>query len=261
MMRCLRNIDSIRSAINESPEPRTFASIIFFALLFFAFVATSGIGIKPRNGLLLAPLLAVPIAFILGSIRWQVQSATLILITLWVGFGAEHLLLREGLAKSNMINRPEEVTSYIRDAQGGNCSVVVTYDSLLTLTIATANLPRTTLLTPEIFPLPIHLETSSQCDAENLYLVRSSLNDITAASQITAEMNIVSSTLPNAKTLNFSLDPDAATKRRFGSLLGRSDVPDYRYVVTSAQISPTRLSEIENQLHHFAPADGSSKPR
>ena len=254
-----KNIRLIRSATGQSSK--TFAAVTLCALIFFCLVAASGLGIKPRNGLLLAPFLALPIALTVSSLRWQSQAASLILIALWISFGAEHLFLRKGLAKSTMINRPEEVTSYIRNAQSGRCDLIITYDPLLTFTVATSEHHGTILLTPREFPLSASPGPSpAQCDMVNLYLVRSSLNDIAAARQIAAEMNAVSSSLPNAKTLNFSFDPDAATKRRLGTLLGGSDVPDYRYVVTSAQVSPARLIEIKKELKHFAPAYGSSSP-
>jgi hypothetical protein len=56
----------------------------------------------------------------------------------------------------------------------------------------------------------------------------------------------------------FSLDPDAARKRKLIS--GASDLPDYRYIVTSTQIPPSSLNAIRRELPHFSAADGQSKP-
>ena len=117
------------------------ASIILFSLIFFVLVALSGLGVKPRNGLLLLPVLAPLVALLVDTLRPLVAQYTFIgIFGLWSAVGVEHLLHRQGLAKASMINRPEEVVSFLRDSRGPDCSVVVTYDALLTLTLSTSSL-------------------------------------------------------------------------------------------------------------------------
>jgi hypothetical protein len=151
-----------------------------------------------------------------------------------------------------MTNRPEEVTSYISSTQDGNCSVVVTYDSLLAFTTRN-ELPHVSLLTPNQFPLSTHLDSQAiaKCGFITLNLIRSSLNDIAAGDQISEEIESVAASLHASKTRNFSFDPDAAGKQRLAGFIGGSDIPTYRYVVTSAQVPPGAMREVEEKLRHF----------
>jgi len=241
------------------------ASEIVFSLGFFAAVALSGLGIKPRNGLLLLPALAPVMALLVETVRPALaQSALIGFLALWSGVGVEHLLRRTGLAKASMINRPEEVIKFLRDTQGQDCSVVVSYDALVTLTVSNSQLPRTLNLTP--FQSPVYKRGQSfdpaRCVGMDLYLVKSYTGGFGRLGEVvTQEMDSLARGLPRPwVTHDFSFDPDAARKRRLSFIGGASDLPDYRYIVQSTRIPPASLETIRGKLPHFSEADGRSTP-
>jgi len=256
--RRLASKDSPSAALLTSD--RGLASIVLFSLLFFCLVALGGFGVKPRNGLLLTPLLAVPFALVLGQLRSpKLKTAILIFIALWSSVGIEHLIRRHGLTKMNMNNHPEEVEAYVQKTQGTACPVVVTYDAVLDFK----------LITGPIHPLQVLTLTSSGvrtpagsptfsvsgCTAIDLYLVTSYLGGLGAGGkQADAEIKALAASLPGpAETQRLSPDPDAPTKRKLTFIGGASDLPDYRYVVQFNRITPTQYETVERSLPDFAP--------
>jgi hypothetical protein len=240
------------------------ASIVLFSLSFFFLVALSGLGIRPRNGLLLMPALAPLAALLVETLRpILLQYAFVAFFGLWSAVGIEHLLSREGLAKSDMINRPEEVVDFLRDSRGPDCSIVVTYDALLTMTLSTSDLPRLLVLSDN--PSPVYHRGQpfdpATCPRIDLYLVtsytggRGNLGDV-----LTGEMVAETRALQGQWNIHsFSSDPDAARKRKLSFISGATDLPDYRYVVASTEIPAARLDELRRELPHFGDADGPSK--
>jgi hypothetical protein len=242
-----------------------YSAVIFF-LIFFVLVAISGLGVKPRNGLLLVPLLAVPTALVVGS--WHskaVQKTVIVLFALWCGGGAEHLVRREGLAKANMNNRPEEVASLLRSAPEGDCATVVTYDPLLALTLSTSHLHHLLILAPWRNAIYLHSQPFSTdgCGTLDVYWVRSYLGGFGEAGKVVGdEMQAARATLSGASEVRqLSPDPDAARKRKLTFLSGASDLPDYRYIVERTSIPAAELGLLEQRLPHFAVMDGTSAPR
>jgi hypothetical protein len=142
--------------------------------------------------------------------------------------------------------------------------VVVSYDALLTLTVSTSKLPRMLNLTP--FQNPVYQRSQrfdpAQCAAMDLYLVRSYTGGYGKVGDVvTAEMDSLARSLPGPwETRPFSLDPDAARKRKLSFIGGASDLPDYRYIVRLTPIAPSSLGDILRELPHFSEADGVSKP-
>lgn len=237
---------------------RGLPSVILFAAVFFMLVALSGLGMKPRNALILIPTLAPLFALIVESLPSRaLQSMLLVFFFLWEGVGIEHLILRRGLAKSNMNNHPEEVITYIRQASG-SCSIVVTYDPLLTLRLEESSLPNLLVLAPPDSTLAVHRSAFNReaCRVTDIYWVTSYLGGMGAGGeQLAKEMFAAKSPLKGQEqTRNFSYDPDAAGKRRFKLSDDRSELPDYRYVVQSARISAKDLSESLKLLPDYADA-------
>ena len=265
----------VRQAVRLSRVPATsppvwktynsVASIVFFSLSFFVLVALSGLGVKPRNGLLLLPVLAPLVALLVETLRPVfAQYAFIGIFGLWSAVGAEHLLRRQGLAKSSMINRPEEVVAFLRDSRGSDCSVVVTYDVVLTLSLSTSNLRHLLVLTPlqnSIYQHSLPFDPT-QCPRVDLYLIKSYTGGLGRSGDIlTGEMDAEGHALGGLWQIHqFSLDPDAARKRKLSFIGGASDLPDYRYIVKSTQTAPSSLSAICRELPHFTVADGRSKP-
>ena len=252
------------SGILQKTRPGICSVAVLF-LLFFLLVAISGLGVKPRNGLLLTPLLAVPVALVVG--RWRskaLQLAVVVLFALWCGVGVEHLVRREGLAKANMNNRPEEVASFLRSAPSGDCAMVVTYDPLLALTLFSSHLNRLMVLTPWQNAIYLHSQpfSSDGCGNLDVYWVKSYLGGFGDAGQVVShEMETARLSLPGASEVrNLSFDPEAARKRKLTFLSGASDLPDYRYVVERTPIPPAELGWLLHQLPHFAVTDGKSQP-
>jgi hypothetical protein len=240
-------------------------SVIILFFSFFLLVAISGLGNKPRNGLLLVPLLAVPTALVAGSWRSRAMQTTVaVFLALWCGWGIEHLLRREGLVKANMNNRPEEVASLLRSAPGGDCSVVVTYDALLALTLSTSHLQHLLVLAPWKNGVYLHSQpySSDGCGTVDIYWVKSYLGGFGDAGKVVSqEMQAARATLSGpAQVTLLSFDSEAARKRKLTFLSGASDLPDYRYIVERTPIAPSRLVQLEEQLPHFAAMDGFSTP-
>ena len=87
-------------------------------------------------------------ALVVGSLRRrEMRLATLAFFGVWSALGATHLLRREGLTKSGMNNRPDEVLRFIESSRGEACSVVVTYDPVLSFYLVESRLPRQLVLT------------------------------------------------------------------------------------------------------------------
>jgi hypothetical protein len=104
---------------NDPAQPSTaLTSIVLFGLLFFLLVAVSGLGGKPRNGLLLIPVLALPAALMATTLRPRAQNATLIFLSLWSAVGIAHQIGRYGLTKATMNARPEQVVTFIAQTTG-----------------------------------------------------------------------------------------------------------------------------------------------
>ena len=247
-------IHPLQTAIARRPQFTTqsdsaLASILIFGLLFFLLVAGTGLGSKPRNGLLIIPLLAPAAALITASLRPRVQTAILIFIALWSAVGIAHLTGRYGLAKASMISRPEQVTAFIRQTSGSDCSVVVTHDVMLAFTLNQAHiLPHTIVVSPFREPLlggPRYLP-GNDCPRIHLYVVQSYAGEQDNTAQELQSATHFFNEPPRADS--FSFDPDAARKRSLarvpglgGDLAAAAALPDYRYNVISG---PTDLSHV-----------------
>ena len=242
-------------------QSRGLRSLLLFLLVFFFLVVAGGFGLKPRNGLLLVPVLAVLYAVILGSFRSaRLQGLLLLFLAVWVGVGIEHLLLRQGMSKSNMNNHPEELSAYIRQTGGQACAVVLTYDSLMAYTLSASALPRTLLLDPEASPIPVPGKplSLSDCSQVDLYRVKSYTGGLGPwGDRMRDEMSTVFSS-PSTKTLNLSFDPEAMRKRKLTFMSGASDLPDYRYQVLLDHLSPAQFFALEPKMPDFKPRDGRS---
>jgi hypothetical protein len=237
------------------------ASLALFGLLFFLLVAGTGLGGKPRSGLLLIPVLAPIAAWIVGTLRPRVQDAILIFIAIWSAVGAVHMLGRYGLTKTAMMDRPEQVAGFVQQTTGPACSVVVTYDAELAFTLAQSNLPRLLIVSPFAGPIFGGSHTlPSDCTRTILYVVESYVGgDSDWARTIHAEIQSSTQFIQSQpQTSSFSFDPDAAHKRSLaripglgGDLASAARLPDYRYVVTFGPIDPASLKILRSRLPDF----------
>ena len=228
----------------------------------FLLVAGSGLGGKPRSGLLLIPVLAPAFPWLLEPLRSRTQAAILLLLALWSADGIAHMLGRYGLTKAMMIDRPEQVVAFVRETSAGGCSVVATYDPTLAFAITQANLPNGTLITP--FPSPVvsnQQQVGATCSHPTLYAVQSYLGGSYLWQPILdAELHAaIQDTQGSSQVHRFSFDPDAALKRKLadlpglgGDLKSAAELPDYRYLVMSGPIAPESLGSIRHQLKDFA---------
>jgi len=239
--------------------------ILSFAAVFLILVVMSGLGGKPRNGLLLIPVLAPAGALVVGAISSRLlQNALLGFLAVWSVVGIAHLIGRRGLSKSGMNDRPEEVLHYVRDSRGSGCSVTMTYDPEVTFTMARSALPHSLVLgygqnsmyrgAPPFNP--------DDCSLIELYVVRSYLGGYRNGQDLLSELARAQHFADGpVEVESFSLDPDAGAKRKLARLIpGAAGLPDYRYVVSSATISKSELAAMRSQLRYFIVEDGESKP-
>ena len=238
-------------------------SIVLFGLLFFLLVALSGLGGKPRNGLLLIPVIAPIAALIVDTLRPRAQTAVLPFLTLWSAVGIVHMLGRYGLTKATMDDRPEQVVAFVEQTAGPNCAVVVTYDSALAFELTQANLPQTLIVSP--FRGPIfggsRVLPPESCAHPRLYAVQSYLGGTPHHVQTyNGELEIAEQSIEGPPSTDyFSPDPYAARKRslarfsgRFGDLSSAASLPDFRYVVLSGPTDRVTVEAMRHQMPHFA---------
>ncbi|MDP9051169.1 MAG: hypothetical protein M3O31_10705 [Acidobacteriota bacterium] len=249
----------LRSPRISATSAGAFAPILLFSLLFFVLVAASGLGGRPRNGLLLVVVLAPAAALITDTLNQRTQSAILIFFACWSSVGIAHLAGRYGLSKASMISRPEQVVAFVHQTSGTNCSVIITYEPMLAFTVTQANLPHTVVVSP--FHEPVlggsHDLPESDCTHAYLYTVQSYLADGDDAKQA-VQQQLQSATHfidGPPRTDSFSFDPDAARKRtlaRIPGLASAATLPDYRYVVISGPIDPARISPMRQAMPDYS---------
>jgi hypothetical protein len=262
----LRRLDRSGSDATRPPTANALqnplAPIVLFGLLFFLLVALSGLGGKPRNGLLLIPVLAVVAALAVDTLHPRAQIAVLLFFALWSTIGAIHMLGRYGLTKATMDDRPEQVVDFVQQTSGPNCAVVVTYDPALAFSFAQATLPRTLIVSPfrgPIFggsrPLP-----AGDCAHPRLYAVESYLGGPALhVMTYNGERAIAEQYIKGAPATGyFSPDPYAGAKRRlarFASLsndpAGFARLPDFRYVVRSGLTDRATLDPMRRRMPDF----------
>jgi hypothetical protein len=242
------------------------ASLLLFGLPFFLLVAVTGLGGKPRNGLLLIPVLAPAAALIVGTLRPRVQNAILLFFALWSAVGIAHIVGRYGLTKASMNDRPEQVVAFVRQTAGPGCAIVVTYDTGLAFSLAQANLPHTLIVSPFLPPIfgGSRSLPSNDCAHTRLYAVQSYLGASSPWTQ-TLGSELQSSTRfihGQPRVDSFSFDPDARRKRGLaripglgGDLASAAALPDFRYVVTSGPVDRTGLEAMRKRVPDFFSSD------
>lgn len=236
------------------------SSLAIFTACFFLLIGLTGLGGRPRNGLLLIPAVAAVLAHISDRLSIPIQQATVVLLALWSAVGISHMLSRSGVTKASMIDRPEQVVSFIQSTQSG-CAVVVTYDPLLAFSVSHPRMPGGSVLSPFASPIAESAPLPPTCSQPTLYIVQSYIggNAPEHAAKINAELeNATHSITGPAQTADFSFDPDAARKRSLSRLpiLGPEldsavRLPDYRYRVVAGPIAASSLAQLQSQLPDF----------
>lgn len=250
---------------SAAEEDKVLASLLLTALLFLVLIAVAGLGGKPRNGLALVPLLAPGIALVVGGLRPRAAQLCLAFFFVWSAWGIVHLIRREGLTKSGMNNRPEEVLQFIERSRGDACSVVITYDPILTYYLVESHLPRQRVLT--LSQNNIYRDAApfapAECAATELYVVQSYLGGFGGYESILPEqLRLATAFIRTPLRVNrFSRDPDAPIKRRLKFIGGSADLPDFRYLVGSGSIATDDLPKLEAALPYLTVADGHTAPR
>ena len=254
--------------VGERAEGSALSSLTAFTVCFFLLVAFSGLGGRPRNGLLLAPTFAAVFAYAAGRLSMRIQQVLLVFLALWSAGGIGHMLLRTGLAKATMIDRPEQVASFIRATQTG-CSVVVTYDPLLAFSVSHPRIPGTFVLSAFVSPIAESTVPPPECSEPTLYVVHSYIGGrAEAATKINRELDAATRFIAGPiQRASFSFDPDAARKRSLGRFPGfggdlnsAARLPDYRYTVIAGRIPAATLSQLRSQLPHFCTPDQCRNP-
>lgn len=239
------------------------SSITALAVCFFLLVAVSGLGGRPRNGLLVVPLLAVVFAIAADKLPVRVQRAALVVIAMWSAVGMSHILTRKHLAKATMIDRPGQVVAFIKSTRP-QCAIVVTYDPLLAFSMSHPLQPGVLLLSPFASPIAQSGPLPTACSQTNLYVVESYIGgNAQLAATVTSEIQSAARLIGDPHvSARFSYDPDAARKRSLsripglaGDLESGTRLPDYRYTVTAGAISSSAVSLLRAQLPDFCTPD------
>jgi hypothetical protein len=266
---CLRwGAGLLREAIRErslKAASLPLPSLLCFAMAFLVLVTLTGLGGKPRNALLLAPVLATAGGLAMERVRPRAaQLGLLAFLALWSGVGMVHLIGRYGVAKAGMNNRPEEVVDFVGASRGVNCAVLVTYDPELSFAAATSRLDRLLVITAgqnSMYRAAKPFDPA-ECTAIELYVVKSYLGGLRTGQVLLAEtVNAEAAIAGPVRVDSLSFDPDARMKRRFRFIPGAGDLPDYRYVVSSGLLGKDQLPMLMQSLPHFAPADGWTEPK
>jgi hypothetical protein len=252
----------------RDPQPAV-SSLTAFTITFALLVALSGLGGRPRNGLLLVPTFAVAFAHAASRLSNRIQQGALVLLALWSAVGISHTLTRTGLMKATMIDRPEQVASFIQSTQTG-CAVVVTYDSLLAFTVSHPRRPGVFLLSPYARPIAEAAALPTACSNPTLYIVHSYLGmgGTQWAAGINSELDAAAHYITGPpQRASFSFDPDAPRKRSLSRLPGfhgeldsASRLPDYRYTVVAGPMSASSIPELRSQLPDFCTPDQCRNP-
>jgi hypothetical protein len=258
----------LKRAHTTTPETsNALASIVLFGILFFFLVAVFRLGGKPRNGLLLIPVLAPIAAWTIGTLRPRLQRAILLFLTLWSAVGIAHMAGRYGLSKASMTDHPELVAAFIRQTSASGCSVVVTYDPALAFSLVNSHQPHLLIISPfyeDTFGGSSSLP-SDDCVNTTLYTVQTYLGGDPAWQQsLNGELQAATRFIQGSpRTRLFSIDPDAARKRQLARLplFGRelapaAFLPDYRYVVTSGPIDHHSIDAMRLRMPHFVSGTG-----
>jgi hypothetical protein len=257
-----------RETRGETTGGSALRSLAAFTACFFLLIVLSGLGGRPRNGLLLAPTFGATFAYAVDRASFRLQRALLAFLTLWSAIGISHILMRTGLTKATMIDRPEQVLSFIRATQTG-CSVVVTYDPLLAFSVSHSQIPRVLLLSAFTKPIAESAALPSECSEPTLYVVHSYIGGGERSAESTEHQLDAASHLVagQAQRASFSFDPDAARKRRMSRLPGfggdldaASRLPDYRYTVVAGPMPVSDMPELRSRLPHFCTPDECRSP-
>ncbi len=242
-------------------------SIATFSLMFFAAIAFSGLGGKPRTALLLIPVVASVAGLGLERLSRRAQTPALLLLAVWSGVGVIHLLGRYGLVKTGMTDRPEEVVNSIQQSLraastgsvgGSACAVVVTYDSALAFQLARARLPEHRIISPyggQIFggsgdDLP------AECVQPRLFVVESYIGGSPAnVSTYTGELQAAVRFFEATPTVQrIDRDPDQTRKGKLARIAGidpDSQLPEFRYILHSGTMDRSRYGDLVRALPHF----------
>lgn len=255
-------------AVDETQNP--LKSISVLAAVFFLLVALSGLGGRPRNGLLLVPLFAAAFAYATNRLPVRVKHAMLVLVALWSAVGIGHMINRTGLAKSMMIDRPEQVVAFIRATANDGCAVVVTDDAPLTFAVSHPRDPRILLLSHFAEPIGESRSTlPAECSHTSLYIVHSYIvGSPQWAATLKSELDSATRLITGPRSAaSFNFDPDAARKRALsripgvnGDLSSAAGLPDYRYTVIAGPIDPSALPQLRSRLPDFCTADECRSP-
>lgn len=256
-----------RSGDDRVDAGRSIQAIAVFALLFGALIALSGLGGKPRSGLLLISALAVLAALGLERLRRRAQAVVLLLLAIWAVCGAVHLAGRRGLIKAGMNDRPETVASFIREGLSGrlsppgtqtSCGVAVVYDTGVAFRLAQAKAPGLRIVSPyggEIFGAST-AGLPAGCARPLLFVVESYIDGSPDYVQdYEDELRVAETFVAGSRAVErLDPDPDAGRKRSLARLAGIASaerLPDYRFVVVWGTMYGARYTEMLSNLPYF----------
>jgi hypothetical protein len=227
-----RRADSIETAVFV-----LFASVGIIGIM-------TGIGIKPRSLMFMAPLGS----FLFARGMQRIPSHTFRGIALavcctWVVASCGNLLLKEGTAKGAMNQHPDDIVALVGTESTDKCSVVFVHDPGLAYTLnakkAGQHWSVCSFYPDYVHGIPAGV-VSDSCRPEQVFVVRTFIGSLLfRQSAVNAALAGAEAAISEPRVSYLRFDRDARAKRGIPGLGSiAQQLPDYQYVVTYGAADP-----------------------
>jgi len=236
-------------------DRRVFIVASIFIFMCFIAIAT-GTGAKARSFILLSPLLGVLLARSCDTIkRAWLRRGVVVITAIWIGAGVFNMLARQGMAKTSLNDRPEEVVTLLQSQAREKPTVIFTHDPILTYEInRAAERNHQPWSVCSVYPDAIHRIASATPPAfepQLVFVIRTYRGSLAVVNEDLDEAFAdAESTVATPHHVQLSEDKDLVLKRHLpgvGALVGQ--LPRYRYDIQWGPAKPA--IDWREVCHHF----------